>query len=110
MPFQAFAVDESEVLVQQRMCAYVSLERSEREPSLIASTLGANRSIVRTRPSMRSSSRALGRASAVLFGTFTKAYEIEFERELIEAFTIIVSHHNLPHTHTHTPPTHTLSL
>ena len=37
----------------------MSLERSEREPSLIASTFGTNRSIARTRPSLRSSPRAL---------------------------------------------------
>ena len=37
----------------------VSLERSEREPTLIAITLGTYRSIVRTRPSLRSSPRAL---------------------------------------------------
>ena len=39
----------------------VSLEQSEREPTLIASTLGTKRSLVRTRPSLRSSPRALGR-------------------------------------------------
>ena len=44
------------------LASAVSLERrSEREPTLIASTPGTNRSIVRTRPSLRSSSRALGR-------------------------------------------------
>ena len=43
----------------------VSLERSEREPPLIASTLGTNRSIVRTRPSLCSSPRALGRRIAL---------------------------------------------
>ena len=39
----------------------MSLEQSGREPTLIASTLGTNRNIVRTRPSLRSSPRALGR-------------------------------------------------
>ena len=43
----------------------MSLERSEREPALIASTLGTNRSIVRTRPSLCSSPRALGRGPVV---------------------------------------------
>ena len=40
----------------------VSLERSEREPTVIVSTRGTNRIIVRTRPSLRSSPRALGSA------------------------------------------------
>ena len=43
-----------------KMQTNVSLERSKRKPILIASTLGTNRSIVRARPSLRSSSCAFG--------------------------------------------------
>ena len=46
---RAKAVDDEEV----------SLERSEREPTLIVSKLGSNRSIVRTRPEFQLASSAL---------------------------------------------------
>ena len=60
LAMSCFAFDTSQMLfgnVEDSL--RVSLERSEREPTLIAITLGTYRSIVRTRPSLRSSPRAL---------------------------------------------------